>query len=96
MIPYTEILETIELIRDSFDGAVIVYTEGSCVKFAMILKHLYPDGKILYDLNHAIFEYDGRYYDINGSATCTENYKPIEEYGILHAYKSMNLKYVLK
>ena len=92
-LPFTHVLQTIELIRNSFKYAEIVYTQGSCVKFAMILKHIYPEGKILYDLSHAIFEYDGKFFDINGFANQYNAHIPIENYGILAAYKSMNLKY---
>jgi hypothetical protein len=92
----SHVLKTIEIIRDSFGGSEIVYTQGSCVKFAMILKHFYPEGKILYDLSHAIFEYEGRYYDINGFANYTTNHIPLEDYGLLSAYKSMNLKYIIQ
>lgn len=88
----TEILKTIELIRDSFNGSVEVYALGSCIKLCMILKHLYPKGKILYNCDHAIFEYDGNCYDINGLAVNSENHIPIEEYGILKCYELMNLK----
>ena len=94
-LPFTHVLQTIELVRTSFKGSEIVYTQGSCVKFAMILKHIYPTGKILYDLDHAIFEYDGNYFDINGFAKYTKNHIPIEMYGILSAYNSMNLIYKL-
>ena len=86
------ILKTIELVRTSFVGAEIVYTNGSCVKFAMLLLHLYPSGKILYDLDHAIFEYNNEYYDING--LCKKgNHIPLENYGLLQSYTSMNLIY---
>ena len=94
-LPFTHVLQTIDLIRNSFNGSEIVYTRGSCVKFAMILKHIYPDGKILYDLDHAIFEYKEKYFDINGFATRSKNHIPIEDYGILSAHESMNLKYTL-
>jgi len=89
----SHILQTIKLIRNSFEGAEIVYTQGSCVKLAMILKHIYPDGKILYDLDHAIFEYNENKYDINGYVASNINHIPIEDYGILSAYNSMNLKW---
>ena len=95
VLPFTHLLQTIELIRTSFNGSEIVYTQGSCVKFVMILKHIYPTGKILYDLDHAIFEYEGKHFDINGFAKYTKNYIPIEDYGILSAHNSMNLKYKL-
>ena len=57
----SEILKVIERIRDSFDGSVEVYTQGSCVKFAMILKEIFPQGNILYNSDHAIFILEGRW-----------------------------------
>lgn len=95
-IPFTDILRTIELVRESFDGSEIVYTQGSCIKFAMILKHIYPKGEILYDLSHSIFEYDSKYYDINGFAQKNDCHIPIQDYGVLAAHKLMNLKYSIK
>ena len=88
-----EILKTIGLIRESFDDSVKVFTEGSCVKFCMILQHLYPDGSILYDMNHAIFQYGHNCFDINGYTTKTLNHIPLEAYGLLKSYEIMNLKY---
>jgi len=93
---HTEILKTIELIRESFEGSEVVYTEGSCVKFAMILLHIYPKGRILYDLNHALFQYEGMCYDIRGEAIPDDNHIPIEDYGLLQMWGSMNLKYKIK
>jgi hypothetical protein len=92
----SEIIKTIKLIRDSFDGSVEVYSKGSCIKFAMILKHLYPNGTILYDSNHAIFKFDEYFYDINGEVEKNKNHIPLEEYGILHSYDLMNLKFKMK
>jgi len=91
-VPFTHILKTIELIRDSFTGSEIVYMNGSCVKFCMILLHIYPKGKIFYDLNHAIFEYEGKFYDINGFAK-KENHTELQDYGLLKSFTSMNLIY---
>jgi len=79
----SEILKTIQLIRESFTDAKQVYTQGSCVRFAIILKHLYPDGDILYDSNHAIFEYKGNCYDVNGITKKSEHHIPLLQYGIL-------------
>jgi len=92
MVHFAEILRFIERVRTSFDGASEVYTCGSCIKFAMILKEVYPQGKILYNSDHAIFEYDGQFYDINGFAE-KKNHQPIESYGVLKVYDLMNLKY---
>lgn len=93
LYPFTYILKFIELIRDSFEGADYVYTHGSCTKLAMILKYIFQEGEIYTDLNHTIFEYDGRFYDINGFAEKTENYVPILDFGILKAYDLMNNKF---
>jgi len=73
------ILETIALIRDSFDNSVEVYTKGKCIEFCLILRHLYPEGIILYDDHHAIFEYKGWFVDITG-LTVKRGHRPIEEY----------------
>jgi hypothetical protein len=91
--PMPMVLNVIKSIRDSFNDSVKVYTQGSCVKFAMILKTIFPKGEILYNLNHAVFELDGNCYDVQGIAKKEKNHIRIEEYGILHAYKIMNLKY---
>jgi len=77
------ILETIALIRDSFDNSVEVYTKGSCVELCYLLKHLYPEGSILYDCDHAIFEYKGWFVDITG-LTVKSKHTPIEEYPGFH------------
>lgn len=82
----------IERIRTSFDNSFEVYTSGSCVKFCMILKEIFPKGKILYDCNHAIFELNNLCYDITVEVAKVSHI-PIEEYGILKAYDLMNLKY---
>lgn len=87
-----QLLKIISRIRESFSDSVEVYTNGSCVKFCMILKEIYPEGNILYNSHHAIFELDQMYYDIKGD-TLKENHVPIEEFGILQAYDLMNLKY---
>ncbi len=87
------ILKVIERIRTSFGESEKVYTQGSCIKFSMILLEIYPKGKILYDSDHAIFELDGKCYDITGEVAKTENHIPIEEYGLLKAYDLMNMKY---
>lgn len=82
----------IKRIRDSFDESVVVYTQGSCVKFCMILKEIFPSGKILYNSDHAIFELNGLCYDVNGIAEKT-NHIELTKYGILKCYDIMQLKY---
>ena len=88
-----KVLSVIARIRDSFVGASHVYTNGSCIKFAMILQEIFPDGSIFYDSNHAIFELDGEYYDINGYARKTSSHIPIEDYGTLKCYDLMSMSF---
>ena len=87
-----KILSFIGRVRDSFPEAVDVYTQGSCIKFAMILLELMPAGRILYNSDHAIFEYENNYYDINGLAEYNKHLD-ISEYGVLQMYDLMNLTY---
>ena len=88
-----KVLSVISRIRDSFVGASHVYTNGSCIKFAMILQEIFPDGSIFYDPNHARFELEGEYYDINGYARKTSSHIPIEDYGTLKCYDLMNMAF---
>lgn len=75
----TTIENFITSIRESFDESIEVYTNGSCIRFALILDSVFPGGKILYDYNHAIWEYDGVCYDINGQVKKTLNHFDIKE-----------------
>jgi len=92
MTPFTEILKFIELVRECFPNAQKICTEGSCIRFALILKHQYPKGQILYNSNHAIFEYENRFYDINGFTKKT-NHIPLTDYGIIQLDNILKLKY---
>lgn len=85
------ILSLIDRIASSFIGSSIIYTRGSCIKFAMILLEVFPEGKILYDCNHALFMLDGECYDINGEAKKNDRHIPIEDYGPLKMYELMKL-----
>lgn len=86
------ILSIIHRINSSFEGAEYIYTHGSCIKFAMILLAVFPEGKILYDCDHAIFMLDGECYDINGIAKKTDMHIPIENYGPLKMHDLMSMK----
>ena len=88
-----KVLSVISRIRDSFVGASHVYTNGSCIKFAMILQEIFPEGSIFYDSNHAIFELEGEYYDINGYARKTSSHIPIEDNGTLKCYDLMSMAF---
>lgn len=66
MITHSHILRHIELIRATFPNAIEVCTQGSCIRFAISLQHLYPSGKVYYDHDHAVFVLNGFIYDITG------------------------------
>ena len=61
-----EILKFISSIRDSFEGAEIVYTKGSCYQFYKILKGIFPAAEAYYDMNHVITKIGDCFYDITG------------------------------
>ena len=92
-IPWFKVEKLIRRIRESDDSLVEVYTRGGCVKFAMILLEIFPTGDILYDQSHALFELDGRCYDINGPASKTKRHMSLREYGLNEIFDIMNLKY---
>lgn len=92
ILDHFELLKLIKLIRESFEDSVLVYSNGSCVRFCLILSHVYPSGKILYDSNHAIFELHGRYYDITGEVE-KGLHIDIFQYGYNHVQELFNLKY---
>lgn len=66
MTTHEHILATLKLLRNSFIGASVVYSEGSCQNLVAILMHLYPGGEAWTDHDHVVYHYDGHFYDING------------------------------
>lgn len=89
---YHEILSFIELIRNSFEESEKVYTNGSCIQFALILNRVFPGGKILYDGNHAIYEKGKSCFDITGEVK-KGSHVDLFEYGYLAVYRLFQLKY---
>jgi hypothetical protein len=91
---YFEILSFIELIRDSFDGSVEVYTNGSCFRFALILSKMFPGGKILEDGDHAIYK-KGKYcFDITGEVEKGSRVEIFQNNNYSQVFKLFNLKYM--
>lgn len=94
MNKHYEILNLIRIIRESFPNSVEVYTKGSCIRFALILKTVYPEGEVMYDCDHATFLYGEIYYDITGEITAPNKQSlKIEDYGILQTEKLLKLRY---
>lgn len=89
LYPSSHVIQTIELIKDCFPDASEICKNGSCVKFALLLEHIYGCGNVLYDMNHAIFEYGGNYYDIDGFAVCKSNHMKLLDYDIMTIYKCL-------
>lgn len=58
----------ISAIRDSFDNAEYVYTNGSCYKLFNILKVVFVDAEAYYDPieGHVYTKINNQFYDING------------------------------
>ncbi len=59
-------LQFITAIRESFFGAELIYTRGSCYQFYKILKVVFPNAVAYYDSNHVITRICNKYYDITG------------------------------
>jgi hypothetical protein len=68
----------IQSIRESFPDSVRVYTLGSCYRFYLILKNIYPAAEPYYNIieGHVITKIDGRYYDITGEVS-PDGYFPL-------------------
>lgn len=88
---HEKVLEFIKTIRESFIGADIVYTEGSCYPFYTILKSVFPGAIAYFDLNHVITKIDGKYYDITGEVTNT-GHLPMYKYYKRKHYRSCKAK----
>lgn len=74
------VLDFISTVRNSFIGADVVYTKGSCYQFYRILKKVFPQANAYYNSDHVITEIDGRYYDINGEKFCGRHLLMDEHY----------------
>ncbi len=65
--PNPEILLTLKLLNDLYDGLNHICRNGSCFQLYLLLKHLYPQAVAYEDSNHVITEIDGCFYDIRGA-----------------------------
>jgi len=69
--------EFLEVLRDSFEGSTIIYTEGSCGELHKILKCVYPEAQAYYDGDHTLTKIGDRWYDILGEYTIAPKYMPV-------------------
>ncbi|TVO70899.1 hypothetical protein FHP88_15710 [Sedimenticola selenatireducens] len=76
MQQHFKILQVISAIRQSYREAVIVYLNGGCYQFFLILKAIFPDAKPFYDgiEGHVVTKIGSRFYDITGEIKKTHAY----------------------
>lgn len=88
-----QVEDFIEHIRDCVPNAIEVFTKGNCTSFAILLAKAIPGGKVLHNLDHAVYEYNGHCYDITGEVPKPKNAIPIEEYGIIQIVSLLRNNY---
>jgi hypothetical protein len=76
----SKVLDFIKVIRESFKGSEIVYTQGSCYQFYKILKHVFPTAEAYYNSDHVLTEIDGKFYDITGEVEKTNHLRVKDHY----------------
>lgn len=71
------ILKFIDKFKQGFanDEIVKIFTQGNCYHFAIILKNIYTEGRIVHNrkINHFMLEYADKYYDITGEVKSDKN-----------------------
>ncbi len=80
------ILRFIRIVRNSFKGAEFCYLNGSCYRFYLILKEVFPDAIAYYDGDHVITRIGDKYYDITGMVE-RKNHLPVENHDKLKRFK---------
>lgn len=69
-----EVLRFIALIRNSAHKLqTLIFTEGACYQFHLILKNRFPESVAYYDMNHVITRIGDGYYDITGEAAAANH-----------------------
>lgn len=66
-----EIEVFIERFKENYPKELeYAFTHGNCYFFALILKHIYPEGHIYYHWSdHFVFSFNNKLYDITGEVT---------------------------
>lgn len=75
-------IDFITALRESDEYIKHIYTQGSCYRFHLLLKKLYPSAKpyISAKKDHVISLIDGVFYDINGKKAFSEgDFIPIKK-----------------
>jgi len=72
-----------------------IFTKDYCFHFAAILKAVFQDGDIFYDVipGHFVFELDGKFYDVTGEVDPNKILVPFDQ---LEFYDELVYKRVIK
>lgn len=62
-----KIVKFINQFRNQYEKNKIIYSNGGCYQFQLLLNQIFP-GEIVYDYKngHSYFKHNDIYYDING------------------------------
>jgi hypothetical protein len=75
-----DILRFIDALRNSDRYIEIIYMNGSCYQFHLLLKTFFPESEAFLskEKNHIITKYNNKYYDITGEVYGNEYTKMTE------------------
>lgn len=75
------VIDLINALRESDSYIDVIYTNGSCYRFFVMVKKLYPDAipMLNKDMNHIGILLDGKIYDINGEVKEPEDFYYMNE-----------------
>lgn len=91
---YNKVLNFISAVRNSFGGAHMVYTRGSCYQFYLVLKQVFPDAIAFYNSDHVITKIGTKFFDISGEVQIA-NHLPVGGYYYSHE-DLIKLRYEIK
>ena len=76
----TNILQFISAIRKTDKYIEMIYMNGACYQFHLLLKTFFPESKpyISKNKDHVITKYDGSFYDITGEVSANR-YTPMND-----------------
>lgn len=73
--------ELIDALRESDLYLVDIFTRGSCYRFHLFLKAVYPEAEPFIDegMNHVISKIGDKFYDIRGVFENSQKFRPLTE-----------------
>lgn len=72
---HRNVLLLISRIRGSHSTMEEIFLRGSCLNMFEILRAVYPDAQMYYNMDHVITKIGDRFYDITGEAKPTPNHE---------------------